>query len=393
LAWFSFLAIATPIVAGAEGKIGTSANSPREKEVIMSKVLSLIVVVTLVILPTVEVSGGLQLYNFNYQGWDSTSGRMHVYFNQNGDSSETSNMYWAYYISHYGVADSVWHFAYYGMGLDVLPLLGGGSRSVSSYVPTLYIGYHDTHAPWAWTDGFNLYLNPDLVLPSGYVNGSNWQTVLNTYAWWIGGELTRDMSHVFYRQVTGHLGASYWDNLLIDSIAYYVDFFVWPAKDPGLIDVHDWYQIDQQIRKVENWSYSGTLPLGPRFENMPTFQTIATTYNYGGTTYWRDQLHFLAFGYFLANYYDYSTGYKGPMGSYGYYSPMAQYGTGGSWNVGYLLWQMGAYGYSVPDALANVYSPSGHWYTPYMNSMPHAWGEDLNSRYYWYWVNICTSYP
>jgi hypothetical protein len=356
----------------------------------MSKVLSLIVVLTLVILPTVEVSGYFEPYVFNYQGWDSTSGRMHVYFNQKGDAGDTSNMYWAYYISHYGVADSVWHFAYYGMGLDVLPQLGGGSRSVSSYVPTLYM-YFDNYGPESWTDGFNLYLNTRYL---SVVNGSNWQTVLNTEAWWEGRYLTESMSHAFYWKVTGHLYASYWDNLLAESLAWYVGRCVWPAQEyPGSTVPHNWYDIDQKIRSPSFWSYSGTAPLGPRFQNMPTFQTIATAYNYGGAYSQVDWLHFYAFGYFLANYYDYSNGYTGPMGSYGYYSPLSSGGFGGSWNVGYLLWQMGAYGYAADQALANVYSPSGHWYTPYMNSMPHSWGEDLNSRYYWYWLNICTNYP
>jgi hypothetical protein len=356
----------------------------------MSKVLSLIVVLTLVILTTVDVSGDLQPFSFNYQGWDSTSGRMHVYFNQDG-LYDTSEMYWAYYISHYGVADTVWHYAYYGMGLDVLSQLGGGPpRSVSSYVPTLFI-YDDIHyAITSWTDGFNLYLN------SGYlasVDGSNWQTLLNTRAWWTGSELTHQMSHVFYQQVTGHLYASYWDNLLTESLAFYVGNCVWPAQNPSSTDPTNWYQIDQIIRRPDYWLYSDTPPTGPRFQNIPNFFTLASKYNYGGGYSQVDLLHFYAFGYFLANYYDYSNGYTGPMGSYGYYSPLSSGGFGGSWNVGYLLWQMGAYGYSVPDALANVYSPSGHWYTPYMNSMPHSWGEDLNSRYYWYWVNICTNYP
>jgi hypothetical protein len=328
-----------------------------------------LVVLTLAILLTGGIAGAA------YVGWSSTYGYMTVLFNQDG-SYDTSEMYWAYYLSQYGVADNAVYNAYYGMGLDVLPLL---SCYRAYYVPTLYITY-DSGTAEGWTDGSNLYLNTKYL---NTVTETDWLTILNPYAWWKGSTIAHDMSHVFYRQVTGRfVSTSYWDNLLTESLAHYVGNCVWPAQNPYITwptTPATWSEIGEAIRSYWSWNAAG-------WGTMPNWSGIATTYNYGGSYGERDRLHFCAFGYFLANYYDFSgTGYTGPMGSYGYYSPLSSGGFGGSWNVGYLLWQMGTYGYSAVDALANVYSPPGSWYTPDLDTMPHAFGSDLNSRYYWYW--------
>ncbi len=302
----------------------------------------------------------------------SPYGLMNIYYDLDG-SNDTSEFLWAYYLASQGVADYAWFYSYLGMGLDWLPYVGNYR---ASYVPNVFID--DFGAGWLGaSDGLSIWLNSyTSYMPT--VDTSNWLTNLATQAWYMGSVITHEMSHVFYHRIVGGFGSNYWGNMLTEAIAHYVGNSVWPRQNPYSAAPTNWADIGANTSYYWQWNSAG-------WANIGTWSNIATTYNYTNAFGWDDRLHLWAFGYFLANYYDLSTGYTGLAGSGGY-SPLSPYGWGGSWNIAVTLWLMGTYGYSAQSAIAVVYSPSGRSYTSDLYTMSSTLGDNtFNSKYYWYW--------
>jgi len=311
----------------------------------------------------------------NWVGWDSYYFGLQVRYDSDGNN-DTSEMWWTWYLASYGVVDYAYVYAYYGMGLDKATSAWGWDAFADP--PTFYLYYSSTDGALGYCDNYDVYLNTYYMAS---INASNWET-LHTEAWIKGSTLTHEVCHVFFYQMTlKSISASangYWYNLLTESIAHYVGNCLWPVQDPD--ETYYWPSTWQDIasKAYTYWGWSST----SGWTSIGSWSDIATTYNFGYDYSYADRLHFWAFGYFLANYYDMWSGYTGYWGSNGY-SPLNSSGYGGSWNYAQVLWLIRT-GYTPQNALAYVYSPSGYSYSSNMYTMG-ATTRSLNSAYYWYW--------
>jgi len=179
---------------------------------------------------------------------------------------------------------------------------------------------------------------------------------------------------------------------LTESLAHYVGNCVWPWQDPyGTLDSAGHTRPNSWVSIASQAGYHWEFLTGGGWDYIWPWKWVATTYNYKDANgqplhvYDEDRLHLWAFGYFLANYLDFQTGFTGVYGSAGY-SPLGSGGWGGSWNAACVLLLMGDYGYTAQNALKFVYSPAGKSYSADMYTMSSTLSDNtLSSKYYWYW--------